>query len=49
MAKNEWVQLFERVGFPMVVAFYFMFRMERVLERVIEVLSSIQVTMAGLQ
>ena len=49
MGKNEWVALVERVGFPMVVALYFMFRMERVLERVIDVLGSIQVQMALMQ
>ncbi len=49
MGKNEWVCLIERVGFPIVVAFYFMFRMERVLDRVVEVLGSIQVTLGQLQ
>jgi len=46
MGKNEWIQLIERTGFPIVVAFYFMFRMERVLDRVVLVLTELQLTIA---
>ncbi len=48
MGKNEWLGFFERVGFPIVVAFYFMFRMERVLERVIQVLIELEIAVARL-
>lgn len=49
MGKNDWVGVVAPLGFPIVVAFYFMFRMERVLDRMVEVLTAIQVVLAGIE
>ncbi len=47
MTKSEIIGLLERVGFPVLVVLWFMFRLEGHLEAVEEVLQQIQITLAS--
>lgn len=44
---DEWVALFRDLGFPVVVALYFMFRMERILGKVVQVLTRLEAYLPG--